>query len=155
MLFWMSSYMSLWSNILFNCAVLINLIVAFFYPFVDSVPSEFSINKKVEFLKLSWYITHDNSLFSICRTQLSFVSFNLDSYACICCYCYYLAKGIRYTYISRVNDIAVDFLCRSRTDVVVARFSYGKKNIIKLICVYCDFKCVLLNIYYTCCCRLH
>lgn len=39
-LFWMSSYMSLWSNILFNCAVLINLIVAFFYPFVDSVPSK-------------------------------------------------------------------------------------------------------------------
>ncbi|XP_076376142.1 inositol 1,4,5-trisphosphate receptor isoform X3 [Megalopta genalis] len=38
-LFWMSSYMSLWSNILFNCAVLINLIVAFFYPFVDSVPN--------------------------------------------------------------------------------------------------------------------
>ncbi|XP_043281017.1 inositol 1,4,5-trisphosphate receptor isoform X5 [Venturia canescens] len=38
MLFWMSSYMSLWSNILFNCAVLINLIVAFFYPFIDSVP---------------------------------------------------------------------------------------------------------------------
>ncbi|KAK2589036.1 hypothetical protein KPH14_001879 [Odynerus spinipes] len=37
-LFWMSSYMSLWSNILFNCAVLINLIVAFFYPFIDSVP---------------------------------------------------------------------------------------------------------------------
>ncbi|XP_020277879.1 inositol 1,4,5-trisphosphate receptor isoform X1 [Pseudomyrmex gracilis] len=36
MLFWMSSYMSLWSNILFNCVVLINLIVAFFYPFVDS-----------------------------------------------------------------------------------------------------------------------
>lgn len=25
--------MSLWSNILFNCAVIINLIVAFFYPF--------------------------------------------------------------------------------------------------------------------------
>ncbi|XP_053593161.1 inositol 1,4,5-trisphosphate receptor isoform X1 [Microplitis demolitor] len=39
MLFWMSSYMSLWSNILFNCAVLINLIVAFFYPFVDAVPT--------------------------------------------------------------------------------------------------------------------
>lgn len=32
-LFWVSSYMSLWSNILFNCAVIINLIVAFFYPF--------------------------------------------------------------------------------------------------------------------------
>ncbi|XP_012277978.1 inositol 1,4,5-trisphosphate receptor isoform X3 [Orussus abietinus] len=39
MLFWMSSYMSLWSNILFNCAVLINVIVAFFYPFMDSVPN--------------------------------------------------------------------------------------------------------------------
>lgn len=38
-LFWVSSYMSLWSNILFNCAVLINLIVAFFYPFVDTVPN--------------------------------------------------------------------------------------------------------------------
>ncbi|XP_046406859.1 inositol 1,4,5-trisphosphate receptor isoform X3 [Ischnura elegans] len=37
-LFWVSSYMSVWSNILFNCAVLINLIVAFFYPFMDSVP---------------------------------------------------------------------------------------------------------------------
>lgn len=40
-LFWVSSYMSLWSNILFNCAVLINLIVAVFYPFNDSVPSEY------------------------------------------------------------------------------------------------------------------
>lgn len=54
MLFWMSSYMSLWSNILFNCAVLINLIVAFFYPFVDSVPSEFQLTyiriKKLNFL---------------------------------------------------------------------------------------------------------
>jgi hypothetical protein len=33
--------MSLWSNILFNCAVLINLIVAFFYPFMDPVPSKY------------------------------------------------------------------------------------------------------------------
>lgn len=41
LLFWVSSYMSLWSNILFNCAVLINLIVAFFYPFVDYIPSKF------------------------------------------------------------------------------------------------------------------
>ncbi|CRK96560.1 CLUMA_CG009888, isoform A [Clunio marinus] len=32
-LFWVSSYMSLWANILFNCAVLINVIIAFFYPF--------------------------------------------------------------------------------------------------------------------------
>lgn len=39
-LFWVSSYMSLWSNILFNCAVLINLIVAFFYPFMDTMPSK-------------------------------------------------------------------------------------------------------------------
>ncbi|KAK9889429.1 hypothetical protein WA026_004699 [Henosepilachna vigintioctopunctata] len=38
-LFWVSSYMSLWSNILFNCAVLINLIVAFFYPFEDTLPN--------------------------------------------------------------------------------------------------------------------
>ncbi|XP_050529247.1 inositol 1,4,5-trisphosphate receptor [Daktulosphaira vitifoliae] len=38
-LFWVSSFMSLWSNILFNCAVIINLIVACFYPFEDEVPS--------------------------------------------------------------------------------------------------------------------
>ncbi|XP_053618764.1 inositol 1,4,5-trisphosphate receptor isoform X3 [Plodia interpunctella] len=37
-LFWVSSYMSLWSNILFNFAVLINVIVAFFYPFQDETP---------------------------------------------------------------------------------------------------------------------
>uniref|UniRef100_T1HK15 Inositol 1,4,5-trisphosphate receptor n=1 Tax=Rhodnius prolixus TaxID=13249 RepID=T1HK15_RHOPR len=37
-LFWVSSYMSLWSNVLFNCAVLINLIVAFFYPFTHTIP---------------------------------------------------------------------------------------------------------------------
>ncbi|KAJ0171049.1 hypothetical protein K1T71_013248 [Dendrolimus kikuchii] len=37
-LFWVSSYMSLWSNILFNFAVLINVIVAFFYPFQGEHP---------------------------------------------------------------------------------------------------------------------
>lgn len=37
-LFWVSSYMSLWANILFNCAVLINVIVAFFYPFDNVIP---------------------------------------------------------------------------------------------------------------------
>lgn len=37
-LFWVSSYMSLWANILFNCAVLINVIVAFFYPFDSIIP---------------------------------------------------------------------------------------------------------------------
>ncbi|XP_037951904.1 inositol 1,4,5-trisphosphate receptor [Teleopsis dalmanni] len=37
-LFWVSSYMSLWSNILFNCVVVINLIVAFFYPFDHTLP---------------------------------------------------------------------------------------------------------------------
>ncbi|CAG4962499.1 unnamed protein product [Colias eurytheme] len=37
-LFWVSSYMSYWSNILFNFAVLINVIVAFFYPFQEENP---------------------------------------------------------------------------------------------------------------------
>ncbi|KAF4532260.1 hypothetical protein B566_EDAN016442, partial [Ephemera danica] len=45
LLYGVSSYMSLWSNMLFNCAVLINLIVAFFYPFEDSVPSAYEANK--------------------------------------------------------------------------------------------------------------
>ncbi|XP_047516588.1 inositol 1,4,5-trisphosphate receptor isoform X1 [Pieris napi] len=38
LLFWVSSYMSYWSNILFNFAVLINVIVAFFYPFQEETP---------------------------------------------------------------------------------------------------------------------
>lgn len=38
-----SSYMSLWSNILFNFVVLINIIVAFFYPFQDENPSKYFI----------------------------------------------------------------------------------------------------------------
>ncbi|KAH8307496.1 hypothetical protein KR018_009732, partial [Drosophila ironensis] len=42
LLFWISSYMSLWSNILFNCVVVINMIVAFFYPFDNTVPGESS-----------------------------------------------------------------------------------------------------------------
>ncbi|XP_071054904.1 inositol 1,4,5-trisphosphate receptor isoform X3 [Onthophagus taurus] len=37
-LYWVSNYMSLWSNILFNCAVLINLIMALFYPFDNPLP---------------------------------------------------------------------------------------------------------------------
>lgn len=43
-LFWVSSFMSLWSNILFNCAVIINLIVAFFYPFDDNGSSSSTVN---------------------------------------------------------------------------------------------------------------
>lgn len=35
--------MSLWSNILFNCVVVINMIVAFFYPFDNTVPGELNI----------------------------------------------------------------------------------------------------------------
>lgn len=37
-LFWVSNYMTLWSNILFNCIVLINVIVAFCHPFDNKVP---------------------------------------------------------------------------------------------------------------------
>jgi hypothetical protein len=38
-LFWVSSHMSIWSQILFNLAVIINLIVAFFYPFDTDGPA--------------------------------------------------------------------------------------------------------------------
>jgi len=124
MLFWMSSYMSLWSNILFNCAVLINLIVAFFYPFVDSVPSKFLIGSGWVLDYLS--ICNERYVSVFFRTRLSSVSFNLDCYACICRHRYYLAKGVWYTYISRINDIATDLFCRPRTDVMVTWFCYGK-----------------------------
>jgi len=49
LLFWMSSHVSLWSNISFYFAILINLIVAFFYPF--------SSTQAGVFRKLSWFIS--------------------------------------------------------------------------------------------------
>ena len=39
-LFWVSRHMSVWSNVLFNLAVIINLIVAFFYPFDGEQPPD-------------------------------------------------------------------------------------------------------------------
>eukprot|EP00095_Tigriopus_kingsejongensis_P011560 maker-scaffold768_size100864-snap-gene-0.9 protein:Tk11560 transcript:maker-scaffold768_size100864-snap-gene-0.9-mRNA-1 annotation:"inositol -trisphosphate receptor" len=38
-LFWVSSHMSFWSYIIFACTVFINVIVASFYPFIDSLPN--------------------------------------------------------------------------------------------------------------------
>lgn len=54
LLFWISSYMSLWSNILFNCVVVINMIVAFFYPFDNTVPGE-TIGKISKPFKSNFY----------------------------------------------------------------------------------------------------
>lgn len=42
-LFLISNYMSLWSNVLFNFIVLINLIVAFFYPFDLNIPGNYVV----------------------------------------------------------------------------------------------------------------
>ena len=39
-LFWVSSHMSFWSYVIFMCTVFINIIVAIFYPFQDTLPSE-------------------------------------------------------------------------------------------------------------------
>lgn len=44
-LFWVSSYMTLWSNILFNSVVLINCIIAFFYPFENKLPGNSTPSK--------------------------------------------------------------------------------------------------------------
>ncbi|XP_071158976.1 inositol 1,4,5-trisphosphate-gated calcium channel ITPR1-like isoform X6 [Mytilus edulis] len=46
---WFSSHMSLWSSITFNFAVLINLMVAFFYPFDDTKKNELDP-------RLSWLV---------------------------------------------------------------------------------------------------
>ena len=46
---WFSSHMSLWSSITFNFAVLINLLVAFFYPFDDTKKNELDP-------RLSWLV---------------------------------------------------------------------------------------------------
>lgn len=70
----------------------------------------------------------DSPLFSVSlRLQFSYISTNLDGYACFCLYRSYFAKGVRYTCVGRINDTAVDFVYRSRTNVVVTWFSHGKK----------------------------
>lgn len=125
-LFWMSSYMSLWSNILFNCAVLINLIVAFFYPFVDSVPSKF--------LYISFFSsqictkrTYLNIYFlAYCRIEFTLICSYLGGDAFVSSYCHYLTSRIRYTNASRFNDITIDFFYRTRTNIMVTWLSYGK-----------------------------
>lgn len=65
-LFWVSSYMSLWSNILFYCAVLINLIVAFFYPFDNSVPGSYSQNFTI-LITVNIYLFLFQNLIFICH----------------------------------------------------------------------------------------
>lgn len=69
MLFWVSSYMTLWSNILFNLAVVINLIVAFFYPFINNLPSMGKSNKIINIFlyknkNLIFFFSELNSHFS-------------------------------------------------------------------------------------------
>jgi hypothetical protein len=49
-LYWFSSHMSLWSDISFNFAVLINILVAFFYPFNKGLKGKLTDNRKVRFL---------------------------------------------------------------------------------------------------------
>ncbi|XP_064633177.1 inositol 1,4,5-trisphosphate receptor-like isoform X3 [Lineus longissimus] len=46
-LFWLSSHMTLWSSISFNLAVLINLMVAFFYPFSSSAGKESELDPRL------------------------------------------------------------------------------------------------------------
>jgi len=57
--------MSLWSNILFNCVVVINMIVAFFYPFDNTVPG-----KTIGKADIKWVKT-----FLIINTNFCFLSF--------------------------------------------------------------------------------
>lgn len=116
--------MSLWSNILFNCVVLINLIVAFFYPFVDSAFGKFVPDNGFRIYIL--FVRALSYLYLFYRAQVSLVSSNLGRHDYIRHYRCYFAKRVWYTYVSRVNDITNDFFCRSRTDVVVTRFCYGK-----------------------------
>ncbi|KAK7590916.1 hypothetical protein V9T40_002529 [Parthenolecanium corni] len=72
-LFRVSSYMSLWSNLLFNCAVAINVIVALFYPFKNKVPEI-----KFHWLLLAWAVTIAiGALFCCVRRVLAFKIFVL------------------------------------------------------------------------------
>ncbi|XKL65729.1 hypothetical protein PGB90_009149 [Kerria lacca] len=72
-LYRVSSYMSLWSNLLFNCALAINMIVAFFYPFQNKVP-----DISVHWLFFIWIVTFAlGALFFCVRRVLTFKAFVL------------------------------------------------------------------------------
>jgi len=51
-LYWFSSHMSLWSDISFNFAVLINMLVAIFYPFDRGIKGKYFFNH-LNFIKFS------------------------------------------------------------------------------------------------------
>lgn len=87
--------MSLWSNILFNCAVLINLIVAFFYPFMDNVPSTYhsdggSQNVALYFVRNFQFLTCFRQAQECARVlagrgyEVSFVCLYVTSVTCKC-----------------------------------------------------------------------
>lgn len=121
--------MSLWSNILFNCAVLINLIVAFFYPFVDSVPSKFFSNNCF-FYRINEFKC---LFFFYCRTKFTFICSYLDGNVIVSSYCHYITTRIWYTNASSFNNITIDFFYRTKTNVMVTRFPYGNsfRNFLK------------------------
>jgi hypothetical protein len=50
MLFWLCSHMTLWKSISFNFAVLINVLVAAFYPFSPTIIGELQFTKTHSFL---------------------------------------------------------------------------------------------------------
>lgn len=143
-LFWVSSYMSMWSNILFNCAVLINLIVAFFYPFVDQVPSKcshltFKIGNtgpetgcgRICWGWLLWkkYIklrkTSFKCVLTVDRTWASPIRADLGGDARLCCHSDHAAKRVWYPDPGRVHDTAHDLLRRTWTYTVAAGHSHG------------------------------
>lgn len=61
-LYWLNSNISLWGNISFNLAVLINLLIVFFYPFSDQINSSLRRNQFTLNINKSFYLIIQFSL---------------------------------------------------------------------------------------------
>lgn len=114
-LFWVSSHMTLWSNILFNCVVLINSIIAFFYPFENKVPGLcVNVSWTAEATHLTRFIVF------YCRIEFTFVMADLDDNVDFVGNCVYGTAAIGNSNACRIDHTTNDILRRSRTDAVAA-----------------------------------
>lgn len=119
-LFWVSSYMSLWSNILFNLAVLMNLIVAFFYPFDNSVPG-----KKHDVYVNILLTRLQQILIPIFRVKFPPIIPHLDCDARFVGHRYHASAAIGHSDVRGGAYIAVDIFLRSGTNCVAAWVHYS------------------------------
>lgn len=124
-LFWVSSYMTLWSNVLFNSVVLINCIVAFFYPFDKSIPGKHHFHlDTLEYLHKTFNLTNTSLLHQF-RIKHTPVAADLGDNTDLHDNRFHGAAHIWHTHASCIDNIANDIFYGTGTDVMAAGIANG------------------------------